>query len=625
MRVNATTAEAQPGATNGRSRTSPPPAPRGVTAAQAWRPDPRRHAPPLRRLVAESVRLAWRAGRRELVVMILMQVAVTVAVVAEVLVARSLLARLLDADRTGGGVGTLLPQVAAIAALTAGLGIANAVALHRQRLLAELCARHGEEQVLAVTGSVELAAFDEPAFHDAVARALWAVRLLPAVVASLSAVMRALAGAIGAVIALLVIQPLLAPVVLLVAAPLALAARRRGRAFYRFAVGVTAQDRERRYLAETLADRDAAKEVRAYGLFGFLAKRHDALWDERIGALRRVADRQLAFSAVADVAAGLILSGALVVLIALALSGDIGLAGAGAAAAALLLLGQRVIVVSSSTASLSEAALFMDDYLAVVGTPAPAPSPQPAARSPRPVLVRAENVTFSYAGARGPALRDVSLEIAPGEVVALVGENGSGKTTLAKLLAGLYVPEGGRIEPDRDELRRNVAVVFQDFMQYALTAGENIGLGRHERMPDDEGLRRAAEMAGAHDDLARLPDGYDTMLGPAFHGGTDLSVGQWQRIALARAVFRDAPFVILDEPTAALDARAESELFARIRELLAGRSVLLISHRFSSVRTADRIHVMSRGAIVETGTHDELIAHGGSYAELFRLQAAPYR
>jgi ATP-binding cassette subfamily B protein len=247
--------------------------------------------------------------------------------------------------------------------------------------------------------------------------------------------------------------------------------------------------------------------------------------------------------------------------------------------------------------------------------------------------VRAQDVTFSYEGSRGPALRGVSLEIAPGEIVALVGENGSGKTTLAKVLAGLYVPQEGRVtlngadtaSTDRVQLHRSVAVIFQDFMRYALTARENIGVGCTERLADEEAVRRAARMAGTHDELARLPKGYDTTLGPTFAGGTDLSLGQWQRVALARALFRDAPFVILDEPTAALDARAEHELFVGMRRLLAGRSVLLISHRFPSVRMADRIHVMHGGKIVESGTHDELLAREGRYAELFTLQAAPYR
>jgi ATP-binding cassette subfamily B protein len=224
------------------------------------------------------------------------------------------------------------------------------------------------------------------------------------------------------------------------------------------------------------------------------------------------------------------------------------------------------------------------------------------------------------------------MEIGAGEIVALVGENGSGKTTLAKLLCRLYLPQQGRVlwdgtdtaAVDPDEVRRSVAVIFQDFLHYALPAAENIGMGRHQRIGDAEGIRASALHAGADDFLAKLPDGYDTVLGPEFQGGKELSVGQWQRVALARAFFRDAPFIILDEPTAALDARAEHELFESIRTLCRGRSVLLISHRFSSVRSADRIYVLDGGRVAESGSHDELMGLGGRYAELFTLQASAY-
>jgi ATP-binding cassette subfamily B protein len=607
---------------------------RGATMLDLLGPDRQRHAPPLRRLVAEAIRLAWQAGRRELVVMFVMQAATVVVVVVTALVARSLLSGLLDADRAGGDIDELVPKVLVVAVLTAALGVAQAVQLHRQRVLSELCTRHAEDRVLAVTGAVELTAFDEPSFHDAVERARFAVLRLPAVVGGLSGLLSALAGAFGGVVALAAIAPVFAPVVLLVLVPLWLAARSRSRAFYHFAHGITPRDRERRYLADVLTDRDAAKEVRAFGLVRFLGGRRSRLWDERIRELRGVADRQLALNVVANVASSVIVSGTLLALIALTLADHISLAAAGAAAAVVVFLGQRLAAAANGVGILSESALFIDDYLALVEMGRPEPDkPSAMGDPPRALHVRAEGVGFSYAGARGPAVRDVSLEIAPGEVVALVGENGSGKTTLAKLLAGLYVPERGRVtlngadtaNSDRDELRRSVAVIFQDFVRYALPARENIALGRHENLSDGEAMRRAARIAGAHDDLERLPDGYDTILGPAFEGGTDLSVGQWQRVALARALFRDAPFVILDEPTAALDARAEHDLFARIRELLAGRSVLLISHRFPSVRMADRIHVMDAGTIVESGTHDELIARAGRYAELFGLQAVPYR
>jgi ATP-binding cassette subfamily B protein len=312
-------------------------------------------------------------------------------------------------------------------------------------------------------------------------------------------------------------------------------------------------------------------------------------------------------------------------------SGRLSVAGAGAAAFGLFQLGSRLRAMHFSGASLYEATIFVRDYesfLALAPPPANADRPAP----PRFDLLAVQEVSFTYPGAARPALDQVSLQIRAGEVVALVGENGSGKTTLAKLLAGLYRPQEGRLlwdgvdtaALDPDELRQAVAVIFQDFERYQLSARDNVAVGRHERFSDLHAIVDAAERADAHRFISGLPGGYDAVLGREFVGGFDLSIGQWQRVALARAFFRDAPFVILDEPTAALDARAESRLFERMRELLEGRAVVLISHRFSSVRSADRIYVLRHGRITEHGSHDELMAVGGHYAELFTLQAAAY-
>jgi ATP-binding cassette, subfamily B, bacterial len=285
---------------------------------------------------------------------------------------------------------------------------------------------------------------------------------------------------------------------------------------------------------------------------------------------------------------------------------------------------------------LQESAMFIDDFIAFTEQAPRMESRQagsPESHSSWLGPIEAQGVTFSYPGSERVALRGVSLRIEPGEVVALVGTNGSGKTTLAKLLAGLYLPSEGRVcwdgrdtrDVDRRELLAHTAVVFQDFIQYALSAGDNIALGRHERAGDTAAMAQAAEQAGADKDIAGLPEGYETLLGSAFIDRTDLSTGQWQRVALARTFFRDAPLVILDERIAALDAKAEHELFARIGELFADRSVLLISHRISTVRAADRIYVLSEGCLVESGTHEQLVAAGGTYAELFSLQASPYQ
>jgi ATP-binding cassette subfamily B protein len=280
-------------------------------------------------------------------------------------------------------------------------------------------------------------------------------------------------------------------------------------------------------------------------------------------------------------------------------------------------------------------ALYLDDLYSffeiepeIRSRPGALPIPRPIARG-----FVFENVGFRYPDADKWALRGLNFELNVGEVLALVGENGAGKTTLVKLLARLYDPDEGRIlldgralaDYDLEDLRANIGVIFQDFVRYHLTAGENIGVGQVEDMYNRERIQDAAHRAMADEVIGGLPNGYDQLIGRRFKTGVDLSGGQWQKIAIARAYMRDAQVMILDEPTAALDARAEYEVFKRFKELSEGRTAVLISHRFSSVRMADRILVLAEGRLEASGTHAQLLAQGGRYAELFELQAAGYR
>ena len=257
-------------------------------------------------------------------------------------------------------------------------------------------------------------------------------------------------------------------------------------------------------------------------------------------------------------------------------------------------------------------------------------APTPTANE-GPMRITAEHATFAYPGAEAPAIRNVSLEIAPGEHVALVGANGAGKSTLVRLLTGLYLPDEGRIALDGVDtasseiagLQRHIGAVFQDYVAWQLSARENIGMSDLDRLHDDAALRRAAAEAGILDLVDALPQGLDTWLGREF-GERDLSGGQWQRIALARAFFRDACFLVMDEPTAALDPLAEQRLFERFTALAAGRTALTVSHRLGPARFADRIIVMDAGRIVEAGRHEELMAGGGLYARMFKSQAEWY-
>jgi ATP-binding cassette subfamily B protein len=288
-----------------------------------------------------------------------------------------------------------------------------------------------------------------------------------------------------------------------------------------------------------------------------------------------------------------------------------------------------------SLSQVFEQTLYLDDLFSFLEIE-PSIKLNPGAR-PVPIPIRSgfvfEDVGFKYPGSEQWAVRKLDFSLSPGERIALVGENGAGKTTLVKLLARLYDPTEGRIlldgvdlrEYDLEALRRNVGVIFQDFVRYDFLVKENIAVGNIGRIGDDPAIKTAAERSLADSVVQRLTGGYDQMLGKRFENGVDLSGGEWQKVALARAYMRDAQLLILDEPTAALDARAEYEVFLRFSELTKGRMAVLISHRFSTVRMADRILVLKGGELVEQGTHEALVALGGLYSELFQLQAAGYR
>ncbi|MCC5636915.1 ABC transporter ATP-binding protein/permease [Nostoc sp. CHAB 5844] len=271
---------------------------------------------------------------------------------------------------------------------------------------------------------------------------------------------------------------------------------------------------------------------------------------------------------------------------------------------------------------------FLDLKPKVIEPLHPKPIPQPIQKG-----IVFNHVSFQYATTTRKALKDICLTIQPGEVIALVGENGSGKTTLIKLLCRLYDPTGGSITVDgidlREfaiaDLRREISVIFQDYFKYHLTAQENIWLGNVDLPLDDENISQAAYRSAAHEVIIKLPQGYNTMLGKLFDQGEELSIGQWQKIALARAFLRNSQIIILDEPTSAIDPKAEEEVFQKFRLLIKNQAAILISHRLSTVKMADRIFVMERGQIVESGTHEELIHLRGTYAHLFETQAHHYR
>src|SRR5712691_5717013 len=404
---------------------------------------------------------------------------------------------------------------------------------------------------------------------------------------------------------------------------------------YSFMYQWTPERRELEYLRYTGASDDTAKEVKVFNLSGFLTERYRTLAERFYRANRTLSVRRAGWgtgfamvgSAGYYTAYGLILLRTVQGQLSL---GDLTfLAGSFSRLQALL---QDILVRFSSMA---EGALYLRDLFAFFELTPRVQSPPHPCPFPRPIQLgfTFDNVGFQYAHSERWAIRHLSFTLPVGERLALVGENAAGKTTVVKLLARLYDPTEGRVlldghdlrEYDPQEVRREIGIILQDFVRYQLTAADNIAVGRIEAREDKGRIGQAAARSLADTVIAALPKGYEQVVGRRFANGVELSGGEWQKIALARAYMRDAQVLILDEPTAALDARAEHEVFLRFAELTQGRMAVLISHRFSTVRMADRILVLKGGELADDGSHDELVARGGLYAELFSLQAAGYR
>ena len=397
----------------------------------------------------------------------------------------------------------------------------------------------------------------------------------------------------------------------------------------------TAERRELDYVRQTGASVETAKEVKIFGLNAFLIERYRKLAAAFYDANRKIAVRRAGWGSVLTTIGTVAYYVAYAYIVWRTLHGEFSIGDLTFLAGSFRRLRTLLENLLGGFSQIAGQALYLDDLFSFFEIQPEIVSP-PGAR-PFPVPIRDgfvfQNVGFRYPGAERWAVRHLDFKLNAGETLALVGENGAGKTTLVKLLARLYDPDEGRILLDGHDLRSydlfalraNIGVIFQDFVRYHLTAAENIAVGRIEAREDRARIVDAAERSLAADVIAKLPGGYDQVIGKRFRTGIDLSGGEWQKIAIARAYMRDAQLLILDEPTAALDARAEFEVFRRFKELSEGKTAVLISHRFSSVRVADRIIVLADGAVEAMGTHDELLARGGRYAELFELQAAGYR
>ncbi|MGD1855044.1 MAG: ABC transporter ATP-binding protein [Leptolyngbyaceae cyanobacterium] len=482
---------------------------------------------------------------------------------------------------------------------------------------------------------IDLSYYENPRYHDTLQRAQKEATYRPNQILKRLALVVQNGILLVAMLGLLLTLHWGITIVLLVAIiPTVLVRVYYTRKFYTWQRTWTPVERKSTYLAWVLTGEQFAKEIRLFGLGELFSQRFDGLRSQIYSAkLKFMTGRSLSFLA-ANIVAGLMVGAIYGFIFYQALQGVLKLGDLVLYHQALQRGQSGLKSFIAGLSGLHEDNLFLAnlyeflDLQPQVVTPA-----QPKVCPPQNAKgITFEQVSFQYEGTTRQALKDLSFHVKPGETVALVGENGSGKTTLIKLLCRLYDPTEGRItfngidlrDLDITQLRQQISVIFQDYAKYHLSAQDNIWLGNVQLPPEDERIFKAAQHAGAHEVITQLPAGYDTMLGKLFNGGEELSIGQWQKVALARAFLRESQVIVLDEPTSAMDPKAEYELFKKFRELIQDQSAILITHRLSTVKMADRIYVMDKGQIVENGTHRELMDRQGTYAHLFEIQAKNY-
>ena len=587
-------------------------------------------------LIGRAVAISWRADPIRTLVVAAATVTAGMMATFGLLATQRVLVELFTGGPTPERVEAALPALAALAAATAvraGLGIVTGYA---QNGLSPRVDREAERALFEVTTAVRLDAFDEDAFADDMERGSRGAESVSDLVQE---VMNLLAGAIGLIavaVAVIVIHPLLLAALLVATVPNAWASLRAGHQRYQTYLAGSVRRRRLWLLHRLMAERVSAPELRSYGLRRFLLDQYDRVIATETDIQLRLARQVTTTMSVGSVVGGLATGAVYVLLGVLLLDGQIPLAAAATCVVAVQAAQRALTTVTlhidrvytegqhfgDYTGFMTRAAAYLPGA-GTTGTP-------PAAGAMSELAVH--NVTLYYPERDTPAVAGVTLTITAGQTVAFVGENGSGKSTLAAMIAGLRALSAGTVtwngrslgEYDAETLRARIAVVTQEYHKWPFTAATNIAIGDADREADAGRIEAAAARAVAHHMISELPHGYETLLDRTFAKGQDLSGGQWQRITAARGFYRTADLLIMDEPSSALDPRAEDALFQAIRDRQGVATTILITHRLANVRHADRIFVLHEGRLIEEGTHNDLVRRGGHYAELFALQASGY-
>lgn len=501
-------------------------------------------------------------------------------------------------------------------------------------LLGDLVNNDSSVRIIRHAATLDLYQFEDAAFYDKLERARTQTAGRTALMSMVLSQAQDLITVIFLAGGLVAFNPWLLLILVVAVIPSFIGETRFNQESYSLTRSWTPERRELDYLRYIGASNETAKEIKIFGMENFIADRFKVISHKYFLANQKLALRRAAWGSFFSAVGTASYYAAYVFVIGQTVMGQITLGTLTFLAGAFSRMQGLLQGIVSRFSRIGETSLYLQDLFDFLELEPLSKKHHGTRRVPRPIRegFRFENVGFKYAGSEAWALRHLSFTLNPGEKLALVGENGAGKTTIVKLLANLYQPTEGRIlldgvdlrEYDPEDLRREIGIIFQDYVRFMFTAGENIAVGNIPEKENQPRIEGAARKSLADTVVETLPQKYGQMLGKRFQGGVDLSGGQWQKVALARAYMREAQLVILDEPTAALDARAEHEVFLRFAELMKGKAAVLISHRFSTVRMADRILFLENGQLLELGSHEELLAKGGKYAELFRLQAKGY-